>query len=175
MGIIKVNDGIMELFTNVFFTLVSHLPRLASGWLYSPERTKENVEVSISATEGSVELWCDREQAAFKVRLEFKNNNPFPIEIDRIEASGRLHTASVKAFDLFGGKIEQNKKTVFWLTGKLDEVSLERINAAPDEERLRLEVRAFIINKYHYIRDFSSTHDRLICRFCNKKPQKRNL
>jgi len=159
----------MELVTDIFFALVSRLPKLVSWWLYSPKRTKENVEVSISAKEGSVELWCDKCQSSFKVILEFKNNNPFPIEIDRVEISGKLHTASMKALELFGAKLEKNKKVNFYLRGKLDESTLEQVNQAPHNEGLRLEVKAVIINKYHNVRDFRYQFDRLMCKFYNKK------
>ncbi len=157
---------------DIFFWLVSHLPKLFSWWLYSPKRTIKNVDVSISAQEGTVELWCDKIQSMFKVILEFKNNNPFPIEIDRVEASGRLHNASMKAFDLFGAKLEKNKKVNLYPRGKLDESSLAKVNEAADDETLRLEVKAIIINKYHCIRDFKRNFDRLMCKFYNKKPRR---
>ena len=159
----------MELVTDIFFALVSRLPKIFSWWLYSPERTVKNVEVFISAQEGSVEIWCDEAQASFKVIPEFKNSNPFPIDIDRVEISGQLHNASIKAFELLGAKLEKNKKVNLYPRGKLDESSLKRVNQAADDEALRLEVRIVIINKYHYIRDFSCHFDRLMCKFYNKK------
>lgn len=159
----------MELVTDIFFTLISHLPKLASWWLYSPKRTRENVEVSISAKEGSVELWCDKCQSCFKVILEFKNNNPFSIEIDRVEVSGQLHTASMKAFELFGARLEKKKEVNLYIGGKLDETNLKKVTQASIDEGLRLEVKAVIINKYHYIRDFRYQFDRLMCKFYNKE------
>lgn len=159
----------MEVVIDIFFRLVSHLPKLVSWWLYSPKRTKENVEVFISAQEGSVQVWCDKCQSCFKVILEFKNNNPFPIEIDRVEIYGQLHIASMKAVELFGAKLEKNKKVNFYLRGKLDESTLAQVNQAPHDEGLRLEVKAVIINKYHCIRDFRYQFDRLMCKFYNKK------
>ena len=159
----------MELVTDIFFALVSRLPKIFSWWLYSPERTVKNVEVFISAQEGSVEIWCDEAQASFKVIPEFKNSNPFPIDIDRVEISGQLQNASMKAFELLGAKLEKNKKVNLYLRGKLDESSLKQVNQAADDEPLRLEVKAVIINKYHYIRDFTCNFDRLMCKFYNKK------
>ena len=159
----------MELVIDIFFALVSRLPKLVSWWLYSPKRTKENVEVSISAQEGSVELWCDECQSSFKVILEFKNNNPFPIEIDRVEISGHLKNASMKAFELFGARLEKNKKVRLYLKGKLHESTLAQVNQAADDEPLRLEIKSVIINKYHCIRDFTYRFDRLMCKFYNRK------
>ena len=159
----------MELVIDIFFTLVSHLPKLLSWWLYLPKRTKENVEISVSAQEGSVELWCDKLQSRFNVILEFKNNNPFPIEIDRVEIYGQLNNASMKAFELFGAKVRKNKKVNLYLRGKLDESSLAIVNQVSDNEALRLEVKSVIINKYHYIRDFTYHFDRLMCKFYNRK------
>lgn len=160
----------MELVIDIFFALVSRLPKIFSWWLYSPERTVKNVEVFISAEEGTVEIWCDEAQASFKVIPEFKNNNPFPIEIDRVEISGQLNNASMRAFELLGAKLKKNKKVNLYLRGKLDKLSLKQVNQAANDEALRLEVKAVIINKYHYIRDFSCNFDRLMCKFYNKKP-----
>ncbi len=116
-----------------------------------------------------MEIWCDKCQSKFKVILEFKNSNPFPIEIDRVEISGYLHSASMEAVELFGAKLEKNKKVNFYLEGKLDAASLEQVNQTSKDETLRLEVRAIIINKYHHIRDFTCRFDRLMCKFYNKK------
>ena len=81
---------------------------------YSPEKTKQNVDISISAQEGSVEIWCDKQQSRFNVILEFKNNNSFAVEVDRIETTGYLSNgASMKAFDLVGARLERNKKENF--------------------------------------------------------------
>jgi len=159
----------MNLVVDIFFRLVSYLPKLVSWWLYTPKRTKENIEVFISAKEGSVELWCDKYQSKFNVVLEFKNNNPFPIEIDRVEISGHLHGASMKAVELFGAKLGNSKKVNFYISEKMDESNLDIVNKAPHDETLSLEVKAVIINKYHYIRDFRYHFDRLMCKFYNKK------
>jgi len=158
----------MEWGIDILLKLISHLPKIISFWLYSSERTKRNVEVYVSAQEGSVEVWCDKCQSMFKVILEFRNNNPFPIEIDRVGISGYLHSASMKAIELFGAKIEANKKVNFFLEGKIDAANLEQINQASNDETLRLEVRAIVINKYHHIRDFTYRADRLMCKFYNK-------
>jgi len=123
----------------------------------------------VSAQEGSVEVFCDKYQSKFTVILDFKNNNPFPIEIDRIEISGDVSSASMKAIELLGAKIEPDKKDKFFLDGKIDAVNLEKINKAPNNEALRLEVKAVIINKYYNIRDFSHHFDRLMCKYYNKQ------
>lgn len=161
----------MKLAIDILFALVSHLPKFVSWWLYSPKRTKEKVEVSISAQEGSVEFWCDKRQSCFNVILEFKNNNPFPIEIDRVEISAQLHSTSIKAFELFGAKLKNNSKANIYLRGKLDQSSLIQINQTLPDARLRLEVRSIIINKYHYIRDFKYSFDNLMYKCYNKKTQ----
>jgi len=53
----------------------------------------------------------------------------------------------MKAFELFGAKLEKNRKVNLYLRGKLDESSLAKVNQAADNEGLRLEVKAVIINK----------------------------
>jgi hypothetical protein len=159
----------MGLVIDVFFNLASHLPKLISGRLYSPERTKRNVEVIVSAQEGSVEVWCNKYQSKFRVILDFRNNNPFPIEIDRVEISGYLHSASMKAIELFGAKIEAHKKVIFFLEGKIDAANLEQINQAPKDETLRLEVKTIIVNKYHNIRDYIHHFERLVCKYYNRQ------
>lgn len=159
----------MELIIDIFFTLVSHLPRLLSWWLYSPERTKENVEVSISAKDGSVEVWCDKAQAKLSLWIQFNNNNPFPIEIDRTEASGNLYTARLKAINLFGKRLKKTESALLHLEGKIDDINLKRVNESPENEPLRLELKSVIINKYHLIRDFRCQFDRLMCKFYNRK------
>jgi len=159
----------MDLVINIFFTLVSHLPKLLSFWLYSPKRTKEKVEVSISAQQGSVELWCDKAQAKFSLWIQFNNNNPFPIEIDRTEASGNFYTAHLKAINIFGTRLKKGQSTSLHLEGKIDDINLKQVNESPENESLRLELNAVIINKYHYIRDFSCQFDRLMCKFYNKQ------
>ena len=160
----------MGLVTDIFLTLVSHLPKqLVSWWLYSPKRTKENMEVSISAQEGSVEVWCNKEQAKFSLWIQFKNNNPFPIEIDRTEASGNLYTANLKAINLFGGRLKKSESASLHLEGKIDDINLKQVNKSPENESLRLELKAVIVNKYHLIRDFRCQFDRLMCKFYNKQ------
>ena len=140
-----------------------------SFWLYSPERTKKHVEVSVSAQEGSVDVYCDKFQSKFIVTLDFKNNNLFPVEIDRIEISGNISSASMKAIELFGAKIEPDIKHKFFLDGKIDPANLEQINKAQNDETLRLEVKAIIVNKYYNIRDFRHNFDRLMCKYYNKQ------
>lgn len=160
----------MELVTDIFLTLVSHMPKqLVSWWLYSPKRTKENMEVSISAQEGSVEVWCDKEQAKFSIYVQFKNNNPFFIEIDRAEALGSLCTARLKAINLFGRRLKKGESASLHLEGKIDDINLKQVNKSPENESLRLELKAVIVNKYHLIRDFRCQFDRLMCKFYNKQ------
>lgn len=159
----------MGLVIDIFLTLVSHLPKLVSWWLYSPKRTKENVEASISAKEGSVEVWCDKAQAKFSLWIQFNNNNPFPIEIDRTEASGNLYTARLKAINLFGRRLKKGESASLHLEGKIDDINLKQVNKSPENESLRLEVKSVIVNKYHHIRDFKCQFDRLMCKFYNKK------
>ena len=159
----------MELVIDIFFKLVSHLPKIISFWLYSPERTKKHVDVSISAQEGSVQVFCDECQSKFAVTIDFRNNNPFPIEIDRIEISGNVSSASMKAVELFGAEIGPNKKNNFFLDGKIDPANLELINQASNDESLRLEVKAIIVNKYYNIRDFRHHFERLMCKYYNKQ------
>lgn len=123
--------------------------------------------------DGSVEFWCDKSQPLFKIIIEFKNNNPFPIEVDRIEINGWIYAATnhvvvIKAFELFGGKIGKNEKRNFYFNEKLDELNLVGINEAPDNATLNLHVKAVIKNKYHCIRDFRTDLDRLMCKFINK-------
>jgi hypothetical protein len=159
----------LSVILELCLSVISCLPKFVSWWLYSPKRTKRNTKVSISANEGSVEFYCDKYNAAFNIWLEFDNQNPFPIEIDRIELSGNVHSASVKAFEFLGARIKEKKQYRFWLRGKFDEATLEQINAAPDNATLRLEIRALILNKHYHIRDFTCSFDRLMCTFHNKK------
>lgn len=158
-----------KIVIDIFFWLVSHLPQILSWWLYSPERTKSNIGVFISAQQGTVEVWCDKCQSKFNVILEFENKNPFAIEIDRVEISARLQNASMETVDLFGSRLETNKRAKLYLTGKLDESSLIQVNEAPDDEPLHLVVKAVILNKYHKIRDYRHDFDRVMCKFYNKK------
>jgi len=159
----------MGLVIDIFLTLVSHLPKIVSWWLYSPKRTKENIEISISAQEGSVEVWCDKEQAKFSLWIQFNNNNPFPIEIDRTEASGNLYTARLKAINLFGRRLKKGESASLHLEGKIDDINLKQVNKSPENESLRLDLKAVIVNKYHLIRDFRCQFDRLMCKFYNKQ------
>jgi len=163
---------------DIFVKSSSHLYKFVSHLLsyfsrkkkYSPEKTKQNIEVSISAQEGSIEMWCDKYQSMFKVILEFKNNNPFSIEIDRVEISGYTYSgASVEAIELFGERIEAHKKARIFLKGKIDSANLEKINQASNDETLRLEVKAIIVNKYHNIRDYKYHFDRLRCEYHNRQ------
>lgn len=156
---------------NTFFELVSHLPKLLSWWLYSPEKTKGNVDVSISARAGSVEVWCNKSQTKFSLWIEFKNNNTFPLEIDRAEASGILNSAYLTAINLFGMPLKKGESCSLHLEGKIDDINLELINKAPENESVRLELRAIIVNKYHTIRDFRVPFDNLMCKLINKRPK----
>jgi len=173
--IFSFGESIMELIIDIFFTLISHLPRLLSWWLYSPGRTKKNVEISISAQKGSVELWCDKAQANFSLWIQFKNNNPFPIEIDRTEASGILYTAHLRAINIFGRGLKKGESASLHLEGKIDDINLKRLNESPENESLRLELNAIIINKYHCIRDFRCQFDSLMCKFYNKQSMNANM
>ena len=161
----------MDLLMNTFFELVSHLPKLLSWWMYSPEKTKGNVDVSISARTGSVEIWCDKSQAKFSLWVEFKNDNAFPIEIDRAEASGILYSARLTATNLFGIPLKKGESGSLHLEGKIDDINLELINKAPENESVRIELRAIIVNKYHTIRDFRVPFDNLMCKLINKRPK----
>ena len=161
----------MDLLMNTFFELVSHLPKLLSWWLYSPEKTKRNVHVSVSARAGSVEVWCDKAQAKFSIWVEFKNNNAFPIEIDRAEASGTLHAARLTATNLFGMPLKKGESGSLHLEGRIDDINLELANKAPENESVRTELRAIIVNKYHTIRDFRVPFDNLMCKLINKRPK----
>ncbi len=158
----------MDILKEIFYQLVSHLPKLMSGWLYSPTRTKAHVEVTIPAREGSVDVFCDRLQSSFRIALEIRNANPFPIEVDRIEATAQLYSGSMRALELFGARVEKNGKATFYLQGRIDDANLERINNAPDNEMPRVHIRAVITNKYHCIRDFTCAEDRVMCRFSNR-------
>jgi len=144
------------------------LPKIVSFWLYSPERTKRNIDVIVSAEEGSVEVWCDKRQSKFTVTLGFRNNNPFPIEIDRVGISGYLSGVSMKAFELFGAKVEANKKVDLFLEGKIDAASLEQVNQVSNDDTLRVVINSIVINKYYNIRDFKRHFDRLMCKYYNK-------
>jgi hypothetical protein len=158
----------MSILTDIGLNVISHLPKLFSWWLYKPKRTKNLIEVDVSAQDGSVEIWCDRPQARFSITVQFRNNNPFPIEIDRAEASARLHTAKFKAINFFGLKITEGKTESLQLEGRIDEQNLNYVNDSPDGENLRVEVKAIVMNKYHTIRSFSKNFDRLMCRLINK-------
>ena len=159
----------MDLLMNALLELVSHLPKLLSSWLYSAERTKKNVAVSISARAGSVEVLCDKAQARFSLCVEFTNNNAFPIEIDRAEAAGILHAARLTANNLFGMPLKKGESGVLRLEGRIDDINLELVNNVPENESLRIEFRAIIVNKYHTIRDFRVHFDSLMCKLINKR------
>ncbi len=159
----------MDILKELFFQIVAHLPMLLSGWLYSSKRTKAHVEVTIPAREGSVDIFCDRVQSSFRIAIEIRNSNPFPIEVDRIEATASLSGGSMRALELFGGSVQTNRKVSFYLTGRIDEANLEMINKAPDNEMPRVHIHAIVINKYHRIRDFMHDEDRVMCRFSNRR------
>lgn len=168
----------MQLLLDIFKNLISYLPQLVNWWLYSPERTKKNIDVTIHNKEGYVEFDCDERMPFFRIIIEFKNNNPFPIEIDRIQINGWMPGAAnhdvitecaiIKAFELMGGEIKKNQKMKFGLIGNIDNSNLTVINQAPDNATLNLHVKAVIKNKYHYIRDFKTDLNRLMCKFTNK-------
>jgi hypothetical protein len=163
--LVKYSSHLYEFASNLF----SFFSRKKK---YSPEKTKQNVEVSISAQEGSIEIWCDKYQSMFRIYLDFKNDNPFPIEIDRVEVSGNTYSsASVEAIELFGERIEAHKKARMFLKGKIDSANLEKINQATADETLRLQVKAVIINKFYNIRDYTHSFDRLVCKYYNKQKQ----
>ena len=158
----------MNILTEIALSVISHLPKLFSWWLYKPERTMSHIDVDVSAQEGSVEIWCDRRQARFSIIIQFRNNNPFPIEIDRAEASASLSAAQFKAINFFGLKIEEGKTESFQLEGRIDDQNLEYVNQSPDGEHLRVRVKAIIMNKYHTIRNFHKDFERLMCKLINK-------
>ena len=159
----------MSLLTDVTFNAISQLPKLFSWWLYKPERTLSHIDVEVSAQEGSVEIWCDKTQARFSIIVQFRNNNPFPIDIDRAEASANLHTAHFKAINFFGAKIKESRSEILRLDGRIDDQNLKYVNESPDGEALRVEFRALVTNRYHTIRNFSIHFDRLMCKLVNKK------
>lgn len=158
----------MSFFTDLALSAISHLPKIFNWWLYNPDKTKQRIEVDVSAQEGSVEVWCNKDQVKFKIYIQFKNNNPFPIEIDRSEVFGNLHAAQLKASNLFGLKLGKGKSDSLLLEGKIDDINLTKVNDSPDNESMRIEIKAIILNKYHIIRDFRIPIDRLMCKLINK-------
>lgn len=159
----------MSFITDAMFNMMAYLPKLCSWWMYKPKRTKEEIKVGVSAQSGSVEVWCDKEQAHMSVYVEFTNNNPFPIDIDRCWVSGSIHTAQMKALNLVGTKIPSKETGKLLVEGPIDEVNRRRVKTCPPaREEMRLVVNAIIINKYHIIRDFSHAFDCLMCRLINK-------
>ena len=160
----------MSTVIDITFYILSYLPKLFSWWLYKSSRTTQHIDFHVSAKEGSVEIWCDKRQSNFSLWVEVKNNNPFPIEIDRAEASGYLHTARLKAFNLFGIRLKRGESKSLHLEGRIDEANLEQVRCSPENEPMRrIDLKAVIVNKYHTIRGFSVSFDRLMCRLINKK------
>jgi hypothetical protein len=168
----------LEVALAIFKKIVAYLPQLFNWWLYSSERTKKNIDVTIHNTDGSVEFLCDELNAFFRITIEFKNNNPFSVEIDRIEIRGWIPYAVnngvisrivvVRAVELMGGRIKNNQKMNFSLMGDIDKSNLIVLNQAPDDAILYLHIKAVIKNKYYCIRDFSTDINRLMCKFINK-------
>ena len=168
----------MQLALDIFKEIVAYLPQLFNWWLYSSERTKKNIDVTIHNKEGSVEFYCNEQMHFFRITIEFKNNNPFPIEIDRIQINGWIpiithdvinQAVFIKAFELMGGRIKKNQKMNFGLIGDIDSSNLNFLNQAPDDATLNLHIKAVIKNKYYCIRDFSKDINRLMCKFIDKK------
>ena len=161
----------MSLLIDIVFNMLSYLPRIFNWWLFKPERTTRQLDIDISAQEGSIEIWCDRSHARFAIIIQFRNNNPFPIEIDRAEASASLHTARFKAINIFGIKIKKGETQLLRLEGRIDDENLKYVNRSPEGENLRMEFNAVIMNKYHTIRDFRKYFDRLMCKLINKSSE----
>lgn len=146
--------------------IISYLPKLVNWWLYSPERTDRNVDVSISANESSIQIWCIQNE--FQVQVEFRNNNPFPIEVDRLTITGRYYTADLVAAENFGTRIQPKQRSILIAKGKFDTTMEERIKQAKDDTTIRLEIQALIINKCHRIRHFRRSFEYQLCRVTNK-------
>lgn len=146
--------------------IISYLPRLVNWWLYSPERTDRNVDVSISANESSIQIWCVQNE--FQVQVEFRNNNPFPIEIDRLIIRGDYYSAELIATENFGTRIRPKEKSILLAKGKFDTSMEARIKQAKDDTTISLEVNALIINKCHRIRNFRRNFGNQLCRVINK-------
>jgi len=159
----------MDILIDITLRIISHLPKVCSWWLYKPERTTENIYCTVSAREGSVELYCDRQQSNFSIWVDVRNNNSFPIEIDRAKVSGHIHSARLTALNLFGLHLKKGESKSLILRGKIDEPNRELVNKSPENEPMRVELKAVIINKYHTIRDFSFSFERLMCKLINKK------
>ena len=159
----------MSILTDITLNVISQLPKLFSWWLYKPERTLSHINVEVSAQEGSVEIWCDKTQARFSIIVQFRNDNPFPVDIDRAEASANLHTAHFKAINFFGINVKEKRTEVLRLEGRIDDQNLKYANQSPDGESLRVELRAIVTNRYHTIRTFSKHFDRLMCKLFNKR------
>src|SRR4030067_2958261 len=147
--------------TDFILNIISYLPKLFNWWLYSPERTDRNVDVSISANESSIQIWCIQNE--FQVQVEFRNNNPFPIEIDRLVVKGHYYTVTLTASEKFGIRIMPKKKTNLIAKGKFNVSTESQIKQAKDDTTIRLEVNALIINKCHRIRNFRRSFDSQLC------------
>lgn len=146
--------------------IISYLPKLFNWWLYSPRRTEANIEVSISASESSIEIWCSQNQ--FRVRVGFRNSNPFPIEIDRLVVRASYHSATLVAKERFGARIAPKKQIILSAEGEFDTTTEARIKEARDDTTIGLEIRALIINRRHRMRDFRSSFPNQLCRVTNK-------
>jgi hypothetical protein len=158
----------MSTFIDIAIYVLSCLPKFFNWWLYKPSRTTQHIDFHVSANESTVEIWCDKIQSNFSLWVEVKNNNPFPIEIDRAEASGYLNNARLKALNLIGIQLKKGESKSLHLEGRIDEASLEQVRCSPENAPLQVIIRCIIKNKYHTIRNFSISFDRLMCRLVNK-------
>jgi len=160
----------VSILIDIIRFVFSHLPKLLSWWLYKPQRTTKNITFSVSAKDGSVEVWCDEQQSKFKIIIDIKNDNPFPIEIDRAEASASLYTARLKALNLFGVQVGKGESKALILESRMDEPNRKLVNSSPENERMKVELKAIIKNKHHHsIRIFNITLGGLMCRLINKE------
>jgi hypothetical protein len=159
----------MSILVDLFMNTVPYLPGPFIWWLYKPERTLRYVKAEILARQGSVEVWCDKEQARFRLWVQFTNDNAFPVEIDRVIASGNLHAAHLEASNLMGTNLRKGQSASLLLEGRIDDVNLERVNRSPDDQALQLTLRAVVANKYHTMREYTIGFSSLMCRLCNKR------
>jgi len=151
----------MSILVDLSMNAVPYLPRPFIWWLYKPERTLQHIKAEILAHQGSVEVWCDREQAKFCLWVQFKNDNPFPVEIDRVIASGNLHAVHLEASNLMGTHLKKGQFTSLLPEGGIDDVNLDRVNRSPDDSSLRLTLYAVVANKYHTMREFRTGFDHI--------------
>ena len=155
-----------NMVTDFILNIISYLPKLFNWWLYSPKRTERNVDVSISANESSIQILCIQNE--FQVQVEFRNNNPFPIEIDRLIVNGHYYTVTLTASEKFGIRIMPKKKASLIANGKFNISTESQIKQAKDDTTIRLEVNALIINKCYRIRNFRRSFNSQLCRVINK-------